>query len=212
MGEVAGEAQVESRLLDPGLRSLRQGAGTLACLRDTLACAVTTPAWARTTFPLAATTAALLARLFWTASSSSCWLTEPSWARGVAVHVERGPALIGLGPGHVGLSLADQGVGLVHPRFGLFDLGPGLQNLGFRLLELGPRLVEGGLIGTGIDLEQQISLADEGAFLVVLAHEVAGHQRANLGVDVAGRGADPFAVNRHVTLNDGGHVDLQRRG
>ena len=130
----------------------------------------------------------------------------------VAVDVERGPALIGLSPGHVGLSLADQGVGLVHPRFGLFDLGPGLQNLGFRLLELGPRLVEGGLIGTGIDLEQQISLADEGAFLVVLAHEVTGHQRANLGVDVAGRGADPFAVNRHVTLNDGGHVDLQRRG
>ena len=56
---------------------------TLACLRATLAWAVITPARARATLPRAATMAAWLARLFWIASSSSCWLTEPSWASGV---------------------------------------------------------------------------------------------------------------------------------
>src|ERR1043166_5091927 len=31
----------------------------------------------------AAATDAMLARLFWTALSSSCWLTDPRWASGV---------------------------------------------------------------------------------------------------------------------------------
>jgi hypothetical protein len=47
-----------------------------ACAWLTLACAFTTAA-------RAAATAARLARLFWTALSSSCLLTDPRSARGV---------------------------------------------------------------------------------------------------------------------------------
>src|SRR5262245_27981074 len=63
---------------------------------------------------------------------------------------------------------------------------------------------------TGIDLEEQIALLDDGALLVVLTDAIALDVGADLRGDVADRGPNPLAVDRDVAL--GHRRDLHRLG
>ena len=63
------------------------------------------------------------------------------------------------------------------------------------------RLVEHRLERPRVNLKQHIALVDVGAFLVVLADEVAAYLRLNHGVDVALQGGNPFGVDGNVHLD-----------
>jgi len=66
-----------------------------------------------------------------------------------------------------------------------FNVLDGLAQLGISLRELRLRLVECGLEGTGIDLEQDLSLLHDRAFLVILFDHVSRYARLDLGIYVA---------------------------
>nr|WP_287665865.1 hypothetical protein [Accumulibacter sp.] len=65
----------------------------------------------------------------------------------------------------------------------------------------------GGFECAGVDLEERLTFLHQVAFAVVLLDEVAGHLRADDGIDVAVERPDPFHVNRHVLLRDGDQLD-----
>jgi hypothetical protein len=71
-------------------------------------------------------------------------------------------------------------------------------------------LVDSVVIGSRINLEQEIPSLDQGVFLVTLAYEVAGDLGADLGVDVADRGPKPFLVERDIFLDHWRDLDLRR--
>jgi len=50
-----------------------------------------------------------------------------------------------------------------------------------------------------------------GSFLITLAKNVAGHLRSNVGVSESAERADPFCVNRDVTLLNFNHLNFDRR-
>ena len=81
--------------------------------------------------------------------------------RSVAILIQLRLALIRFGAGQLRLRLRPS-------RLGLGEL-----RLGLRQLPL--RLIDGRLERPGIDLKQQLALADEGAFGVVLREQIAGH-------------------------------------
>ncbi len=116
--------------------------------------------------------------------------------RRITGDVELRLLLVRLGPKEIGLGLRDLCAGLLELRFGR--------------VERGPRLVQRNLVRPGIDLEEEVAGLDQRAFPVLLADQVAGHPRADLGGNVADRCSDPFDVDGHVPLDD--RSDLDRLG
>src|SRR5713101_6567719 len=92
--------------------------------------------------------------------------------RNVAVHVKLGPAL--------------------------HCLSIGKNGLGLRQLPLG--LIERRLKGTRVDLEEQLPLLDECAFLVALPLQVARDLCPDVGIGESVERANPLAKNRNVPL------------
>ncbi len=78
----------------------------------------------------------------------------------------------------------------------------GGSKLRFRLCPLSLGLVKSCLKWAGADLEEQLALLDERAFLVALPHQAAGHLCSHVGVDESVKGADPLAKNRNILLLD----------
>jgi hypothetical protein len=101
-------------------------------------------------------------------------------------------------------ALLDQRPVAGHVALGLGEVGLPLPEVGLGLLQLGLQL-------SGIDLEQRLALPHEAAFRVDPPQQVTGDLRADLGVDVAGGGADPFAVDGHVLLDHLGDDHHGRR-
>ena len=63
-------------------------------------------------------------------------------------------------------------------------------------------MIEAGLERPRIDLEENLSLANHRAFLVVLADDVTRHLGPNLGIHESIRAGHPLAVDGHI-LPDG---------
>ena len=91
------------------------------------------------------------------------------------------------------------------------DVELGLPELGFRLSQLPLCLLQCGFKWTRIYLEQYVALVDDGAFRVVLLHQVAGYLRLNLCVHVAVERCDAFRVQRDILLDDVGDLHLRGR-
>ena len=108
---------------------------------------------------------------------------------GIFVDVELRPALVGFRLGHSGHGLGDLSLGLLDLGLRLGELGPALfeLRLGQRVVALG--LIDGGLVRSGVDPEQQIPGLHEGALGILLTQEVARHAGANLSGDIARRDA-----------------------
>ncbi len=68
------------------------------------------------------------------------------------------------------------------------------------------------MIAAGIDLEEELARLDEGAFCIVAGEEVPLHLGTDLGVDLAGRSADPLGIDGDVLLHHIRHQHLRRRG
>ena len=100
--------------------------------------------------------------------------------RGVTVHVELSSAL---------------------DRFGVRELRLGLRQLSFSLAQR--RLKR-----PWIDLKEHLALLNEGAFLVGLGEQIAGHLRFDVRIDHSVQGADPFAVDRNILLLDPGDLNV----
>jgi hypothetical protein len=92
------------------------------------------------------------------------------------------------------------------------DVELGLDQRRLRLRQVAALLVQLRLELARVDLEEQLTGLDDVALLVVLGQEVALHLRADLGVDEAGRGADPLLVDGHVLLLDLGDQHVHRWG
>jgi hypothetical protein len=73
-------------------------------------------------------------------------------------------------------------------------------------------LVEHRLKGTRIDLEQNLALPDERAFLVALLNEISTYLRLDLSVDITIQRRDPFTVDGDIPLYDADNFDLSGRG
>ena len=122
--------------------------------------------------------------------------------RRVAVHLELRLLLGRHRAREVALRLRHPRLRLLDLRLRLRDLGRRLGELRLRLRELARGLVERVLVGPRVDLEQEVAGLDEAALGVVLADEIPRDARADLRRHVAHGGADPFAVDRHVALDD----------
>ena len=77
-------------------------------------------------------------------------------------------------------------------------LGIGKLGLGLRQLSFG--LVERRLKRPWVDLEKELPLFDERAFLIALAQQVARNLRPDIRIDQSVECADPFAKNRNILL------------
>src|SRR5438094_331167 len=130
--------------------------------------------------------------------------------RRVAADVELRLTLGGLRPLDLGLGLDDGGQGLFDLCLAGAHLGLGLAQLRLRQLEPGVGLIGGGLKRPRIDLEQQVAALDEGALLVVLAHEMPADAGTDLRVDVPDQRPHILEGDRHVPLDD--WLDLDHRG
>src|SRR5712671_4669057 len=89
------------------------------------------------------------------------------------------------------------------------ELGVGHLRLGLGQLPFG--LIEHRLKWAWVNLEEDFTLFDECAFVIILANQVTAHLRRNLCVDVAFERSYPLTLNRHVLLNDRRHFDCGRR-
>ncbi len=107
-----------------------------------------------------------------------------SGQRSVPLHVKLGSALNRFGGGKLGLGLG----------------------------QLSLRLIERCLKWARIDLEEQLTLLDERAFLVTLPHDVAGDLRPDVGIRESVERADPFAKNRNILLLNLHDLNVRRRG
>src|SRR5207247_8619628 len=124
-----------------------------------------------------------------------------------AANVELRLTLCGLRPPDLGLALEDRGHGLFDLCLTGADLGPGLAQLRLRQVELGVGLISRGLKRPRIDLEQEVAALDEGALVVVLAHEVAADAGADLSVDEPDQCPHILEGDRYVTLDSGPDAD-----
>src|SRR5438552_263879 len=127
--------------------------------------------------------------------------------RRVAADIELRLALVGLRPLDLGLPLDNGGQGLFDLRLAGADLGVGLAQLRLRQVEPGVGLIGGGLKRPRIDLEQEVTGSDQGALLIVLAHQVSGDAGTDLGVDVPDQCPDPLRGDRHVLFEHAGDSD-----
>jgi len=98
-----------------------------------------------------------------------------------------------------------------HLGFSLRKLRARLFQLALSLGDLPACLVYHGLKRPRIDLKQQLALFHEATFCVGLLHEAPGDLRFDVCVDQPVERANPLAVNRHILLLHGRHLDLQRR-
>jgi hypothetical protein len=96
-------------------------------------------------------------------------------------------------------------------RYLAVDIVLGSARLCHVLGELSLGLVEHGLKRAHVDLEQDLTFADERAFFIRLADDVSRDLWPDIGVDVAIQRRDPFAVYRDIPLHDAGDFDLGRR-
>ena len=63
-----------------------------------------------------------------------------------------------------------------------------------------------------VDLKEQLTLLYESAFFVRLFEQIARYLRLDVGVDESVQSADPFAVNRDISLLDFCSYHFWRRG
>ena len=80
----------------------------------------------------------------------------------------------------------------------LREVPEGLLDTTLCLREPAPGLVQSRLERPGIDLEQQVTPVDKGAFPVSLAEQIPGDLAADFGIDAAVQRADPFFDHGNV--------------
>src|SRR2546425_8605943 len=127
--------------------------------------------------------------------------------RRVAANVELRLTLGGLRSPDLGLALEDCGHGLFDLGLTGADLGPGLAQLRLRQVELGVGLISRGLKRPRIDLEQEVAALDEGALVVVLAHQVSSDPCADLSVDEPDQCPHILEGDRYVPFDHGRDPD-----
>ena len=94
-------------------------------------------------------------------------------------------------------------------RFDLIRLRRG--ELAFSIRELSFGLIERRLKSSRVDLEQQLALLYERAFLVRVSQQIAGYLRLDLRVDQPVERTDPFLPDRNIPLLYLNHLDFRRR-
>ena len=100
---------------------------------------------------------------------------------------------------------------LCRERLVFLDIELILLEGGLLLREVAEGLVERRLVGTIVDLEEELVRSHVRAVLVVLLEQIPLHARHDLGVHEADRRSHPLAVDRHVLLDGGRHEDVGRR-
>ena len=73
------------------------------------------------------------------------------------------------------------------------------------LLELAGGLVEDGFKGPGVDLEKKLAFFDQRPVFVILRNKIAAYLGHDVGIDQAGKHADPFANDGNFLLERSGH-------
>ena len=101
------------------------------------------------------------------------------------------------------------------PLFGQWlvtrQIALGLGELRLRLVQPGPCLGKHGFEGPSIDFEEQLTLPDEGTFLIRSANQIAGDLRSNLRVHIAVERSYPLARHGHLLRRQGHEGDRRRR-
>ena len=85
------------------------------------------------------------------------------------------------------------------------------RELAFGVGKLPFGLIQRRLKGSRVDLEKQLALLYERAFLIGLSQQITGYLGLDLRVDQPLERADPFLPNRHIPLLYLDHHHLRRR-